>query len=464
MVKLILHKSLILVVIFFLVFQYYNLYAQNNILNHQPNVQNLVPNASFEQLNDCEIYLEEFKKTKEWKGYYFTPDIFNACATNKFFSTPDNVFDHQKPHSGKGYAGILTYHRDYPNEIIGVQLTKPLVQGQYYGVKFYTSFAPQHAQYASNNLGILFTNNPQKAYNSQKTHLFSEKVITESEKWHEIKGIVKADSNYTHLTIGNFFPKEKTIRQDMKGGMFEASYYFVDDVEVLHLPDFVPKDDDVISTIQNPKSENIVENMPKNTSATFAFSGRVFDEDTKQPIVATITYFVPDQNQGESQDTDYLTGMYAFTKIVRPERFGVRVHARNYYPILVYLVPTAENSRFQKDFYLSALKPQKNIDLPNVNFQMDSLSTESFEELNRLVSVMNENPTLKIELQHITDQPDAVEETSKQSKIVKDYLIKFGKIKENRIFTRASYQTKSAWGSQSEMKDKRKKLVVKILN
>lgn len=433
-------------------------------INAQNPTKNLVPNAGFEELMDCDIYLEEFKKTKHWQGYNFTPDIFNACSIDKFFSTPNNVFDHQIPHAGKGYAGILTYHRDYPNEIIGVKLLQAVKKDEYYSVKFYASFATQHAQYASNNVGVLFTNAPKNVYNSQKTHLFSEKIITESEKWHQIKGVIKMDSNYTYLTIGNFFPKEKTIRQRMPAGSFEASYYFIDDVEVEHLPNYTPKPDEVISTIQSPKSENIDEITQKNVSSTFAFSGKVFDEETKKPIVASITYFVPDQNQGETQETDYLTGMYAFTKIIRPERLGVRVQARNYYPILVYLVPPAEDMRFQKDFYLSPLKPQKNIDLPSVKFNADTLSTESFEEINRLLAVLNDNPNLKIEIQHITDQPDNVAETLEQAKKIKDYLVKFGKIIETRILTRASYQTKSAWGSQSGMKDKRKKLVVKILN
>ncbi len=440
-----------------------NLFAQKKQNNE---VINLVPNPSFEKLEDCKIYLDEFKKTKEWQGYSFTPDIFNVCSTEKYFTTPDNIFDHQKPHSGSGYAGILTYHRDYPNEIIGVKLLKPLQKGQYYSVSFYASFASQHAQYTSNNLGALFTNNPKNVYNSQKAHIFSEKIITESEKWHEIKAIVLADSNYTHLTIGNFFSKQKTIRRRMPSGMFDASYYFIDDVEVLHLPEYLPKPNDVISTITNPKSENIVENaeVKKNVSSTFSFAGKVFDEETKKPIVASVTYFVPDQNQGETQNTDYLTGTYAFTKILRPERLGVRIQARNYYPLLVSLVPPAEDVRFQKDFYMYPLRPQKDIELTNVKFNADSLLSESFGELNNLASVLNENPMLKVELQHITFQSHDTEQTRKQCLMIKDYLVNIGKIAPERIITRASHQTKSASGSQSEMKNDKKKLVIKILN
>lgn len=193
---------------------------------------NLVPNPSFEEYNICpsNYGVENFIEALHWSNYHYTPDYYNECATDKKVGVPDNFFGNQQASDGKAYVGFTVYHNTAPNEIIGMKLLQPILKGKKYKFSIKVSLAENYSNYASDNIGILFTNTPKEAHNSGVYHFKSDRVIKDADTWTVIEGVFFADDNYEHMLIGNFFDRTKTTIEKVASNRFEASYYFIDEV------------------------------------------------------------------------------------------------------------------------------------------------------------------------------------------------------------------------------------------
>ncbi len=136
-------------------------------------------------------------------------------------------------------------------------------------------------------------------------------------------------------------------------------------------------------------------------------SGVVYDSKTNEPIGAKVAYtdIVTGTELGIAS-SDPTDGTY---QIVLPigNQYAFRGEKQAYYPVSEYL-DVRELSAYQeikKDLYLAPLEVGRTIRINNVFFDLDksSLKQESFEELNLLVGILENNPDLKIELGGHTD-------------------------------------------------------------
>jgi len=172
--------------------------------------------------------------------------------------------------------------------------------------------------------------------------------------------------------------------------------------------------------------------------------GKVIDQETKKPISATIEY--TDLKTGEQvgiANSNPTTGEY---KIILPygKLYGIRAEAKNYIAISenLNLVDIGDYEEVNKDLYLKKVKIGEVIVLNNIFFERNSavIDSTSFDELNRIVKIMNDNPTIKIELRGHTDNRGDKDLLMKLSKDrvtnVKKYLTSKG-IGEERISTKA---------------------------
>ena len=431
--------------------------------------QNLVPNPSFEQVNDCDLYFDDFNKVKFWRGYNFTPDLFHTCAQSTFLKTPKNTFDTQSPAQGNAYAGILTYHRDFENELIGVKLLRQIKQGKTYRVSFKVSRAFAHAKYATNNLGVLFTNNPEASYNCQRAHINERQIVEESDIWHTITGSFEADSTYDFIVIGNFFGSSNTILKSMPEGSFQAAYYFIDDVSVYEIPPgqkpsahkqpsnslikqaYQPKKQKPshqVTEKQKPSHQVTEKQKPSHQVTekqkskpnkkpglkTISLRGKILDAETKRPLVSIVEYQVPNTKDKASYETGYETGNYEFSNLLVPPQFDLKIQARNYYTI-IQSIDIQQETVLEKNFYLQPLRAGESIPLSSIDFRPSSeeLTPDSFAELNRLIQILKDNPLMKIEVGGYTDHPDHLAASKLRAQAVKDYLVKIGKINPKRI-------------------------------
>lgn len=178
--------------------------------------------------------------------------------------------------------------------------------------------------------------------------------------------------------------------------------------------------------------------------AVVLVNGRVLDSDSKLPIAANISY--QDLNTGKEigiARSNPKTGEY---KIILPygKLYGFRAEAKNYISTNenIDLTKNANYQELKRNLFLSKIKIGEIIILNNVFFErgIAKLKKSSFPELNRIVKILKENPTMEIELRGHTDNRGNKEQLLQLSKerveIVKNYLVEKG-ISEKRLTTKA---------------------------
>lgn len=215
--------------------------------------QNLVPNSGFEDLikmpcncmqNDMANYI------KNWDCVTAgTADILNDQAGPSCYANSEKAnspsLGPQTPHSGHGFAMIMTYcndSRDY-REYIGVKLTKALTPGKKYYAEMYVSLA-DFSGFATNNLAISFFTGEMHKWPTYvitaDPQINEPTVVTNADGWTKISGTFTAKEAYTFLVIGNFISSQATTKNDRKNETITASRpmyrnyagYYIDDVVV----------------------------------------------------------------------------------------------------------------------------------------------------------------------------------------------------------------------------------------
>lgn len=162
--------------------------------------------------------------------------------------------------------------------------------------------------------------------------------------------------------------------------------------------------------------------------------GKVLDSDTKKPLRAKIIYESLDD--GKELGTAWSSPETGEYKIVLPygEIYGFHAEASKHIPVNENIDIKSKMSyiEIERDLFLSPIKLGQNIKLNNVFFKMASadLLETSYPELDRLVKIMKENPSLHIEISGHTDNIGNADNLLKVSELrvksVKDYLVQKG--------------------------------------
>lgn len=163
-------------------------------------------------------------------------------------------------------------------------------------------------------------------------------------------------------------------------------------------------------------------------------SGKVLHAKTKKPVTASIRFDDLSTNTevGEAR-VDPRTGEF---KIVLPAgtNYGFHAAAPGYLSVNenIELTNVEKYGEVKKDLLLVPIQIGESIQLKNVFFaqSQSELLPESFPELNRLVKIMKDNPTIEIELDGHTDSqgnPQSnLELSEKRVEAVKQYLVSKG--------------------------------------
>lgn len=211
---------------------------------------NLVQNPSFEDISSCPTNYNQIKLAVGWdtlrNGGGGSTDLFNACANpNTNFGVPVNTYglNYQIPKTGLSYSMMGWYLRPvlfYQREYIQNVLVKPLEIGKTYCVSFYVSLT-NRSQYAIDELGVYFDNgsistpplgifitNPQV---KSTTGVFYSDTLN----WMKVQGVFTANSNFTHMTLGNFRSNIGTNKLQLNSNGTEIAEYYMDDVSVIEI-------------------------------------------------------------------------------------------------------------------------------------------------------------------------------------------------------------------------------------
>ncbi|HMR93293.1 MAG TPA: OmpA family protein [Chitinophagaceae bacterium] len=138
-------------------------------------------------------------------------------------------------------------------------------------------------------------------------------------------------------------------------------------------------------------------------------SGNVFNAKTKRPVSASLIYeTLPDGTEAGNAVSNAEDGAF---KIVLPydKNYLIRASADHFFAQSENLnldsLVKAGYKEIHKDLYLVPIEIGQVVRLNNVFFDFDKwdLRPESFVELNRVVKLLNENPSIEIEMSAHTD-------------------------------------------------------------
>jgi OmpA-OmpF porin, OOP family len=163
-------------------------------------------------------------------------------------------------------------------------------------------------------------------------------------------------------------------------------------------------------------------------------SGIVRDVKTNRPVSATIDYKLSSSTQVvDSVQSFASTGIYKMT-LEKGQVYTYSASARGYLVNndIVDLSKIAGGKKVTKDIYLTPLAVGDKITLKNIYFEVSKsdLLSASFAELNKLVTMMEDNPMMEIRLEGHTDvvgDPEANLELS-QDRVdaCETYIVKKG--------------------------------------
>ncbi len=221
------------------------------------NAQNLVPNASFENAWTCPSYFyteAESDIIPMWHNpSRGTPDYFNRCS-DSIVSVPLNFAGTLEAHDGNGYMGLILRETFEPElrrdgvsrEYIQVKIASALKAGHLYCFTMQYALSSR-SPFAVDALGVAITKTKISSRDARQIiqmpqitnipgHFMQNKT-----GWAELCGIYRARGNEQYLTIGNFLNDDKTSFIPMNDAdadsNFVYAYYYIDNVKLIEIED-----------------------------------------------------------------------------------------------------------------------------------------------------------------------------------------------------------------------------------
>jgi OmpA-OmpF porin, OOP family len=210
------------------------------------NGQNLVPNSSFENLNDT---IDKFTNS----NFHFNIKIKNWTAVNS--ATPDvltpdfyeRFITPSKAHSGANMAGIgseidVWRKKNFWGEYLGVKLKEDLVPKRTYYVEYWIRRAEcinprrNKDENMNSNFGVLFYLDTLLITDGRMIHAKPQvkadsSIVITSSAWVKVSGYFTPESRYNKICLGQFCQTD-----DMP--LIMNGYYQIDDVLIEELSDF----------------------------------------------------------------------------------------------------------------------------------------------------------------------------------------------------------------------------------
>tara|TARA_R110002050_G_scaffold204327_1_gene339684 strand:- start:171460 stop:172608 length:1149 start_codon:yes stop_codon:yes gene_type:complete len=271
---------------------------------------NLVPNGSFEQTE---------KKVKNGEGEillatpWMSPSVENqgdlyATGNKKGYGIPTNDRGYMDVDAGYNYAGFraFSYRDKLPRTYLQVKLTKALIAGKKYCIK-YNVVLSKTSKYASNNIGMYLSEKKPKERDIE-TYTISpqirnqrNKIYEDQHAWGTVCGVYTATGNERYITIGNFvsdedmvtkrdFLKKRKLKEFPQLQMEEA-YYYIDDVTVINLEEVdvcaCDADDDGGNQMKVVYSTSTSDGMEMGAGEQLALKTVFFNKNTTGPSSAS---------------------------------------------------------------------------------------------------------------------------------------------------------------------------------
>lgn len=211
--------------------------------------------------------------------------------------------------------------------------------------------------------------------------------------------------------------------------------------------------DTIVVVKEIPKEPVAVQSRP----STVIFTGKISDSESGEPVPARIE--ITDVN------IDAIVGTAASSVddgIFRTELPGRKVYivdikSAGYLPVTkkISISESFEGEAFNLDFTMDKVTVGKKVVLNNILFELGKavLTPDSFEELDRLVTILQDNPLMKIEISGHTDNTGSpvvnARLSTERARAVVDYLVSKG-IDKSRLTYRGYGSEQPIAGNETE--------------
>ncbi len=190
-------------------------------------------------------------------------------------------------------------------------------------------------------------------------------------------------------------------------------------------------EDNLLASVTAPVSEFKADKIESSGPKMTILKGVITDEQTKQPLEASIELVDNTKNEVIAVfKSNSTTGKY-LVSLPSGKNYGIAVKKDGYlFHSENFDLPAAANfQEVEKNIELKKIDIGKTITLRNIFFDFDkaTIRPESANELDRLIKLLSENPTIKIELGSHTDSKGSDDYNQKlsqsRSQSVVTYLI-----------------------------------------
>jgi outer membrane protein OmpA-like peptidoglycan-associated protein len=212
--------------------------------------QNLVPNPSFEEFDQCPgsyNYSTDGKIAPGWTSpSRGTPDMFHSCSKGTA-GVPTNWAGYSKANSGQGYAGIYVFKAKSAHsyrEYLQATLKSALLKDADYLVEFYFKLS-SNSKYSIDRIGVLLSDSSFTTTRDDVLHPPTHEFIMDKPYdkrttglWTKFSYRYKAKGGEKLITIGNFSTNEQTknffihFSKAKEPMLNDHAYFFIDDVRV----------------------------------------------------------------------------------------------------------------------------------------------------------------------------------------------------------------------------------------
>lgn len=201
-------------------------------------------------------------------------------------------------------------------------------------------------------------------------------------------------------------------------------------------------EDNLIASITKPIVEEIVQTkLDVHVKNLSLLKGKVLDAETKKPLLATVE--MSDNSKGEllsNFKTESESGKFLIS-LPAGKNYGIAVKSEGYlFHSENFDIPAdAGYQEYEKVILMKKVKVGESIVLRNIFFDLDKyeLKPESKTELDRLLQLLIDNPTLEIEISGHTDTQGSAAYNQKLSEdragAVVDFLVGIGGIGRERF-------------------------------
>jgi len=232
-------------------------------------------------------------------------------------------------------------------------------------------------------------------------------------------------------------------------------------------------EDNLLAMVVNPVKETVIEKTIEiKTTRLTILKGIIKDAVTLNPIEAQIEIIDNDKNEVVSVATsNSSTGKYLIS-LPSGKNYGIAVKAKDYlFHSENFDIPAATNyQEINKDILLNKLVVGTKIILKNIFFDYakSTLRPSSFPELERVLKLMNDFPTIRVEISGHTDNQGSLGLNKKLSearaKAVVDYLISKGISASRLEYQGYAYFQPVATNDTDEGRQENRRVEFKILS